>query len=251
MNTATSQVNSQASNHDLNHDPSEIAHFEQSAQRWWDKDGEFRPLHEINPTRVEYIAKHAELNGKRVLDIGCGGGLVSEALAQRGAKVSGIDLGSTAIEVATLHSLQSGLNIDYRCESAEAHAANNAANNAGQYDVIVCLEMLEHVPDPLSVIRAASQLIKPNGHVFFSTLNRTLKSYVVAVLGAEYVMNLLPRGTHTYDRFIKPSELARWARESALEVRDVAGIEYNPLTHVCKISRDPSVNYLMHTTKSA
>jgi 2-polyprenyl-6-hydroxyphenyl methylase / 3-demethylubiquinone-9 3-methyltransferase len=239
MNTST-QANARS-----NHDPAELAHFEQSAQRWWDKDGEFRPLHDINPIRVDYIAKRVSLDGKQVLDIGCGGGLVSEALAQRGAKVMGIDLGATAIEVASLHALQSGLAIDYCCESAETHAENHA----GRYDVVVCLEMLEHVPDPLSVIRAASQLVKSNGDVIFSTLNRTLKAYVIAVLGAEYVMKLLPRGTHTYDRFIKPSELARWARETDLDVRDIAGIEYNPFTKVCNISRDPSVNYLMHAHK--
>ena len=230
-----------------NHDPAELAHFEANAQRWWDAHGEFRPLHEINPVRIDYIAQRAPLKGMRVLDIGCGGGLACEAIAKLGATVTGVDLGKTAIEVAELHALDSGLKIAYRCESAEAHAMAHA----GMYDIVTCLEMLEHVPDPTSVIVAASQLVKSGGAVFFSTLNRTLKAYLLAIVGAEYALRLLTPGTHTYEKFIKPSELARWSRSAGLEVRDVAGIEYNPITHVCRISADPSVNYLMHAVKQS
>ena len=229
-----------------NHDPAEIAHFEANAQRWWDTQGEFRPLHDINPVRIDYMARRVEVADKRILDIGCGGGLACEALARRGAIVCGIDMGKTAVEVAELHALESGLKIAYRCESAETHAAAYA----GTYDIVTCLEMLEHVPDPASVVSCASRLVKPGGHVFFSTINRTLKAYLLAVVGAEYVMKLLTPGTHTYERFLKPSELARWSREAALEVQDVSGIEYNPLTHVCRIGRDPGVNYLMHLART-
>jgi 2-polyprenyl-6-hydroxyphenyl methylase/3-demethylubiquinone-9 3-methyltransferase len=225
-----------------NHDPAEISRFDANAQRWWDKEGEFRPLHEINPVRVAYIDNRAPLKDKRVLDIGCGGGLASEGMAKCGAQVTGIDLGATTIEIAELHALDSGLKISYRRESAEDHAAQHA----GKYDVVTCLEMLEHVPDPESVIRAVVTLVRPEGDVFFSTINRNLKAYLLAVVGAEYVLRLLTPGTHTYERFIKPSELARWSRTAGLDVQDVAGIEYNPLTHRCAISGDPSVNYLMH-----
>jgi 2-polyprenyl-6-hydroxyphenyl methylase / 3-demethylubiquinone-9 3-methyltransferase len=225
-----------------NHDPAEIARFDANAQRWWDAQGEFRPLHEINPVRVAYIDDHAPLKGKRVLDVGCGGGLAAEGMAKLGARATGIDLGETTIEVARLHALESGLDIDYRRESAESHAAQHA----GRYDVVTCLEMLEHVPDPPSVIRSLATLVKPGGDVFFSTINRNLKAYLLAVVGAEYVMRLLTPGTHTYERFIKPSELARWSRGAGLDVMDVAGIEYNPLTHRCAMSDDPSVNYMMH-----
>ncbi|MBC7984585.1 MAG: bifunctional 2-polyprenyl-6-hydroxyphenol methylase/3-demethylubiquinol 3-O-methyltransferase UbiG, partial [Candidatus Obscuribacterales bacterium] len=179
--------------------------------------------------------------------IGCGGGLVCEALAQRDAIVTGIDLGRTAIEVAELHALESGLKISYGCEAAEAHADAHA----GSYDIVTCLEMLEHVPDPTSVIQAATRLVKPGGEVFFSTINRTPKAYALAIVGAEYVMKLLTPGTHTYERFIKPSELSRWSRDAGLEVLDIVGIEYQPFTKVCRISRDPSVNYLMHTARAS
>ena len=234
MNTAT------------NHDPAEVARFDASAQRWWDAHGEFRPLHEINPVRVAYIDKRASLKSKRVLDVGCGGGLAAEGMAKCGAQVTGIDLGATTIEIAQLHALESGVKIDYRREAAEAHAEQHA----GRYDVVTCLEMLEHVPDPVSVIQAVTTLVRPGGDVFFSTINRNLKAYLLAVIGAEYVMKLLAPGTHTYDRFIKPSELARWSRAAGLDVQDVVGIEYNPLTHHCAISSDPSVNYLMHLTRA-
>jgi 2-polyprenyl-6-hydroxyphenyl methylase/3-demethylubiquinone-9 3-methyltransferase len=230
-----------------NHDPAEIARFDASAQRWWDPNGEFRPLHDINPVRVTYIDRRAPLRGMRVLDVGCGGGLAAEGMASRGAQVTGIDLGEQTIEVATLHALQSGASVTYRRETVEAHAAEHA----GSYDVVTCLEMLEHVPDPLSVIRSVAMLVRPGGDVFFSTINRNLKAYLLAVVGAEYVMRLLTPGTHTYERFIKPSELGRWSRTADLTLCDVAGIDYNPLTHHCSISGDPSVNYLMHLQRDA
>jgi 2-polyprenyl-6-hydroxyphenyl methylase/3-demethylubiquinone-9 3-methyltransferase len=235
MNTATQ-----------NHDPVEVARFDAQAQRWWDANGEFRPLHEINPVRVSYIDKCAALKGKRILDIGCGGGLAAEAMAKCGADVTGIDLGANTIQIAQLHALDSGLKVTYVCESAEVHASSHSAS----YDVVTCLEMLEHVPDPTSVIRAATALVRPGGEVFFSTINRNLKAYLLAVIGAEYVMKLLTPGTHTYDRFIKPSELARWSRSAGLDLQDVVGIDYNPLTHHCAISRDTSVNYLMHLSRA-
>jgi len=233
-------------NTDTNHDPAEIARFDANAPRWWDALGEFRPLHEINPVRVAYIDQRAPLSGKRVLDVGCGGGLAAEGMAKRGAHVTGIDLGANTIEIAELHALESGYKISYQREAVEAHAEKHA----GVYDVVTCLEMLEHVPDPVSVIQSVTTLVRPGGDVFFSTLNRNLKAYLLAVVGAEYVMKLLTPGTHTYERFIKPSELARWSRSAGLDVQDVVGIEYNPLTHRCAIGSDPSVNYLMHLTRA-
>jgi 2-polyprenyl-6-hydroxyphenyl methylase/3-demethylubiquinone-9 3-methyltransferase len=239
-------MNTKTDSNAENHDPAEIARFDTNAPRWWDTNSEFRPLHDINPVRVAYIDKRAQLKGERVLDIGCGGGLAAEGMARCGAQVTGIDLGAQTVEIAALHALESGLKISYRREAAEAHAQNFA----DAYDVVTCLEMLEHVPDPLSVIRATAALVRPGGHVFFSTINRNLKAYLLAVVGAEYVMKLLTPGTHTYDRFIKPSELARWSREAGLDVQDIAGIEYNPLTKVCRISNDPSVNYLVHLQRA-
>jgi len=230
-----------------NHDPAEIARFDTNAPRWWDANSEFRPLHDINPVRIAYIDKRAGLTGKRVLDIGCGGGLAAEGMAKCGASVTGIDLGAQTIEIAQLHALESGLKVTYLLEPAETHAERFA----GHYDIVTCLEMLEHVPDPFSIVRAAAAMVRPGGDIFFSTLNRNLKSYLLAIVGAEYIMKLLTPGTHTYERFIKPSELARWSREAGLEAQDVAGIEYNPLTHVCKISSDPSVNYLAHFKRAA
>jgi 2-polyprenyl-6-hydroxyphenyl methylase/3-demethylubiquinone-9 3-methyltransferase len=229
-----------------NHDPAEIARFDAGAQRWWDPNGEFRPLHEINPVRVRYIDARAPVKGKRVIDIGCGGGLAAEALAKCGAQVTGLDLGEQTIEVARLHALESGLAISYRREAAETHAGDHAS----EYDVVTCLEMLEHVPDPMSVITSIATLVRPGGDVFLSTINRNLKAYMLAVVGAEYVMRLLTPGTHTYERFIKPSELARWCRTSGLELQDVSGIDYNPITRHCAISADPSVNYLMHLKRA-
>lgn len=225
------------------HDPAEIARFDATAQRWWDPKGEFRPLHVLNPVRVDYIADRVGgFSGKSVLDVGCGGGLLSEAMAVRGADVTGLDLGAATIEVAGLHALQSGLSIRYLCESAEAHAAQSP----GSYDVVACLEMLEHVPDPGAILEALHTLVKPDGDVVLSTLNRNLKSWLIAVVGAEYVMRLLERGTHTYSRFIRPSELARWSRDRGFQVVDIVGLDYDPLREVARRSRNVDVNYMMH-----
>lgn len=209
-----------------NVDAAEVAKFEALASRWWDPQSEFKPLHDINPLRLDYIDARSGLAGKRVLDVGCGGGILSESMAHRGAKVTGIDLGEAPLGVARLHAEASGVEIDYRNISVEALAAEQA----GEFDIVTCMEMLEHVPDPASVIRACSQLVRPGGYVFFSTLNRTPKSYAFAILGAEYVLRLLPRGTHDYAKFIRPSEMAAWSRESGLEVREQTGLTYNPLT---------------------
>jgi len=225
-----------------NHDPAEIARFDATAQRWWDPQGEFRPLHVLNPVRLDFIDEKAALRGKRVLDVGCGGGILSEAMARRGASVTGLDLAPQTIEVAELHALESGLTIRYVREPAEVHATHSA----GVYDVVTCMEMLEHVPEPDSVLRALHDLVKPGGDVFVSTLNRNLKSYLMAVVGAEYVLQLLPRGTHTYERFIKPSELSRWARAAQLSVADIAGLAYDPLQHTARRTSDVDVNYMMH-----
>jgi 2-polyprenyl-6-hydroxyphenyl methylase / 3-demethylubiquinone-9 3-methyltransferase len=237
-------MNATASNHGpaANHDPAEIARFDATAQRWWDPQGEFRPLHVLNPVRLDYIDEKAPLRGKRVLDVGCGGGILSEAMARRGAQVTGIDLAPLTIEVAELHALESQLSIRYVREAAETHAVHSA----GGYDIVTCMEMLEHVPEPESVLRALHDLVKPGGDILVSTLNRNLKSYLMAVIGAEYVLNMLPRGTHTYERFIKPSELSRWARGVQLSVVDVAGLAYDPLQHVARRSSDVDVNYMMH-----
>jgi len=224
-----------------NHDPREIARFDEIAQRWWDPAGEFRPLHVLNPVRLNYVERVAGLRGKRVLDVGCGGGLLSEAMAQRGANVTGIDLGQATIEVAGLHALESGAKVRYLRESAEDHALQAPAN----YDVVTCMEMLEHVPDPQSVLRALRTLVKPNGHVILSTLNRNLKSYLLAIVGAEYVLGLLARGTHTYEKFIRPSELSRWARTAEFDVADLVGLEYNPLSVTARETADVGVNYMM------
>lgn len=230
-----------------NADPLELDKFSQLAHRWWDPQSEFRPLHEINPLRLDWIEQHAGLTGKTVLDIGCGGGILSESMAQAGASVTGIDLSEKALGVARLHLLESGGKVDYRMVSAEALAAESP----GTFDVVTCMEMLEHVPDPASVIASCSALVKPGGHVFFSTLNRNLKSYVLAVIGAEYILGLLPRGTHDYAKFIKPSELSRWAKSVALEPDELIGMTYNPLTKKYSLGRDTDVNYLMHTIKAA
>jgi 2-polyprenyl-6-hydroxyphenyl methylase/3-demethylubiquinone-9 3-methyltransferase len=224
------------------HDPAEIARFDAIAQRWWDPQGEFRPLHTLNPVRLQYVEDRAGLRGKRALDVGCGGGLLSEAMASCGADVTGIDLAPMTIEVAELHALDSKVPVHYLRESAEMHVQHAPA----AYDVVVCMEMLEHVPEPAGVLKALHDLAKPGGHVFVSTLNRNLKSYLLAVVGAEYVLNLLARGTHTYERFIKPSELARWARAAGLSVEDISGLAYDPLQNTARQSRDVDVNYMMH-----
>ena len=231
----------------VNVDSAEIAKFNALAERWWDPDSDFRPLHDINPARLNYIDERVSLPGKTVIDIGCGGGLLSEGMARRGAVVTGIDLGEAPLAVARLHAEDSGVSVDYQQISAE----QIAAERAGQYDVVTCLEMLEHVPDPASVIRACATLVKPGGHVFFSTINRNPKAFLFAIVGAEYVMRLLPRGTHEYAKLIRPSELAMWSRDAGLQVRETTGMSYNPVTQVCKLNRNVSVNYLMHTVRHA
>lgn len=231
----------------LNVDPTEVAKFEALASRWWDPNSEFKPLHDINPLRVEYIDRRAGLKDKQVIDVGCGGGILAEAMAQRGAKVTGIDMGEAPLTVAKLHQHESGVEIDYRRGTAEELAAEQPES----YDVVTCLEMLEHVPDPASVIQSCAQLVKPGGHVFFSTINRNPKAYLFAVIGAEYLMRLLPKGTHDYSKFIKPSELESWARAADLSVRELTGMTYNPLSKRYALGYDINVNYLMHCQKAA
>ena len=228
-----------------NVDPSEIAKFEALASRWWDKTSEFKPLHDINPLRVNYIDERASLAGKKVLDVGCGGGILSEAMAHRGATVSGIDMGEAPLAVAQLHSLESGVSINYRRITAE----ELSEQEAGTYDIVTCLEMLEHVPSPLSVIQACQRLLKPGGDLFLSTINRNPKSYLFAIIGAEHILKMLPKGTHEFKKFIKPSELANYVRNANLEMLDLTGMTYNPIIKEYKLSRDVDVNYLMHTKK--
>jgi len=223
-----------------NVDAAEIAKFEELAHRWWDPHSEFKPLHDINPLRLDYIDARAGLTGRRVLDVGCGGGILAEAMAGRGADVTGIDMGEAPLAVARLHLLESGARVEYKRCTAEGLAAEQPAS----FDVVTCMEMLEHVPDPASVVQACATLVKPDGQVFFSTINRNPKSYALAIIGAEYLLRLLPRGTHDYDRFIRPSELARWVRSAGLELRDLTGMSYNPLTRRYRLGRDIDVNYL-------
>jgi len=226
----------------INVDHAEVSKFEQLASRWWDPNSEFKPLHEINPLRLDYIDSRTGLDGKTVLDVGCGGGILAESMAARGAKVTGIDMGEAPLEVARLHLLESGQQVDYRRIPVEQLAAEMPA----QFDVVTCMEMLEHVPDPASVIAACATLVKPGGQVFFSTINRNPKSYLFAILGAEYVLRMLPRGTHDFAKFIRPSELTHWSREAGLNTGDIAGMTYNPLTGVYKIDpRDVDVNYMV------
>lgn len=228
-----------------NHDPQELAKFEKLASRWWDRNSEFKPLHDINPLRAGFIDAKVRVAGKRLLDIGCGGGILSEAMAQRGAQVTGIDLGEAPLAVARLHLLESRLDINYERASAEDHAARHA----GTYDIVTCLEMLEHVPDPAAIINACHQLLKPGGHLFVSTINRNPKAWLFAVVGAEYVLRMLPRGTHDYGKFIKPSELAAWARTTGFEQGELKGMTYNPFTRNYSLGQDVDVNYLMHLVK--
>lgn len=230
-----------------NVDHNEINKFAALAARWWDPHSEFKPLHEINPLRLHYIDRRANLAGKRVVDIGCGGGILSEAMAQRGAQVMGIDMGEAPLAVARLHQHESGVNVDYQQMTAEQLAHEAPAS----FDVVTCMEMLEHVPDPASVIQACSQLVKPNGHVFFSTINRNPKSFLFAIVGAEYLLNILPKGTHEYRKFIKPSELDAWARQASLTMRELTGMTYNPLTQRYSLGYDVAVNYLVHCQKPA
>jgi 2-polyprenyl-6-hydroxyphenyl methylase/3-demethylubiquinone-9 3-methyltransferase len=231
----------------LNADPAELAKFSDLAHRWWDPESEFRPLHQINPLRLTWIDALARIDGKRVLDVGCGGGILSDAMARKGALVTGIDLSAKALRVAQLHALEAGTtNVDYQEISAEAIAQREPA----AFDVVTCMEMLEHVPNPSSVVRACSALVKPGGWVFFSTLNRNPKAFLFAILGAEYVLQLLPKGTHEYSKFIKPSELAQYSREVGLELAETLGMEYNPLTRRYWLSGDTSVNYMFATRKA-
>ena len=229
-----------------NADQNELDKFSQLAHRWWDPNSEFKPLHEINPLRLEWIDGLVGISGKKVLDIGCGGGILSESMAQRGALVTGIDLSEKALSVARLHLLESGRNVDYQMISAE----DLADQAAGSFDVVTCMEMLEHVPHPASTIAACAALVKPGGHVFFSTLNRNAKAYVLAVIGAEYILKMLPKGTHDYAKFIKPSELSRWAKSVGLEPEQLIGMTYNPITKHYRLGRDTDVNYLLHTVKT-
>jgi 2-polyprenyl-6-hydroxyphenyl methylase/3-demethylubiquinone-9 3-methyltransferase len=225
----------------LNADPAELQKFSDLAHRWWDPAGEFRPLHEINPLRLEWIEGLAPLGGKDVLDVGCGGGILAEAMAQRGARVTGIDLAEKPLRVAQLHLLESGAEVRYERASAEEFAA---AHPEG-FDVVTCMEMLEHVPDPASAVAACARLLRPGGRAFFSTINRNPKSYLFAVIGAEYVLKLLPRGTHDYTRFIRPSELSGWCRAAGLRALELTGMTYNPLTRRYRLGRDSDVNYLL------
>ena len=228
----------------INVDPLELEKFSQLAHRWWDPGAEFKPLHDINPLRLGYIDGIAGLRGKRVLDVGCGGGILAESMAARGAQVTGIDVAEKPLAVAQLHLHESGLPVDYRLIAPEALALEAA----GSFDVVTCMEMVEHVPDPSGVVRACADLVKPGGHVFFSTINRNLKSYLLAVVGAEYVLKLLPRGTHDYAKFIKPSELAAMCRASGLGVAGLTGMTYNPLNKIYALGSDTDVNYILHAT---
>ncbi|MBI4292217.1 MAG: bifunctional 2-polyprenyl-6-hydroxyphenol methylase/3-demethylubiquinol 3-O-methyltransferase UbiG [Betaproteobacteria bacterium] len=228
-----------------NADPQELARFSALAHRWWDPESEFKPLHQINPLRLDWIDRIAQLSGKSVLDVGCGGGILAEAMVQRGAKVKGIDLSDKGLKVARFHLLESGLSVDYEAVSAE----DLAAREPGRYDVVTCMELLEHVPNPESTVAACAALAKPGAQLFFSTINRNPKSYLFAVIGAEYVLKLLPRGTHDYAKFIKPSELARYCRGAGLDVSEIIGMTYNPFTKVYALGRDTDVNYLVHAQR--
>lgn len=229
-----------------NVDPNEIRKFEELASRWWDKNSEFKPLHDINPLRANWIDNIAPVAEKKVLDVGCGGGILSESLAQRGADVTGIDMGDAPLGVARLHQLESGLSIDYQKSTAEEFAKDHE----NTFDVVTCLEMLEHIPDPSSVINACAKMVKPGGTVFFSTINRNPKAFLFAIVGAEYLLRMLPRGTHEYGKFIRPSELANWSRDAGLQVNQMTGLLYNPLTKNYKLSpSDVDVNYMISTQK--
>ena len=227
-------------------DAAEIAKFDAAAHRFWDVDGEFKPLHKLNPVRARYVSERVSLRGARVLDVGCGGGLLAESLARAGAEVTAIDLAPSMVDTARMHALDSGLTIDYRVDSAESLA--NA--HAGKFDVVTCMEMLEHVPEPGATLAVLGRLARPGGDLFISTINRNFKSFALAIVGAEYLARLVPRGTHEYDRLLKPSEIARFARAAGLEVADIAGLAYDPLREQCSLTRDPSVNSLMHLKRS-
>lgn len=239
MKTATDYSNA-------NVDAAEVAKFEALASRWWDKNSEFKPLHDLNPLRANYIDSRAPVAEKKMLDVGCGGGILTESLALRGAEMSGIDMGEAPLKVARLHTLETGVSINYRRIPVE----ELAEQEAGQYDTVTCMEMLEHVPDPASIIRACAALVKPGGQLFFSTINRNPKAYAFAILGAEYLLKMLPKGTHEYAKFIRPSELSNWLRQTGLDLHDISGLTYNPLSKKYKINdNDVSVNYLVHASK--
>jgi 2-polyprenyl-6-hydroxyphenyl methylase/3-demethylubiquinone-9 3-methyltransferase len=228
-----------------NIDAAEVAKFDALASRWWDPDSEFRPLHQINPLRLDWIRQHVDLSGRKVVDVGCGGGILTESMAAAGAEVTGIDMAEGPLTVAKLHQHESGAEVEYR----QATAEELAAERPGQYDVVTCLEMLEHVPDPAAVIDACTQLVRPGGHVVFSTINRNPKSFLFAIVGAEFVLKLLPAGTHAYEKFIKPSELEEWARRAGLRLQKSIGLHYNPLTKEYSLGSNLHVNYLMHFTR--
>lgn len=225
-----------------NADPAELAKFEALAQSWWDPKGPSKPLHDLNPLRLQYVQRIADLVDKEVLDVGCGGGILSESMARVGAKVLGIDLGTGVLDVAELHALEAAVPVAYRAVAAE----DLARERPGSFDVVTCMEMLEHVPDPGATLGALAQLVRPGGDIVISTLNRNARAFAVAIIGAEYIARVLPRGTHEYRKFIRPSELARWGRAAGLELKDLTGISYNPLTRAFKLSSDTSVNYLAH-----
>ena len=233
--------------HSTNADPSEVQKFSDLAHRWWDPNSEFKPLHDINPLRLNWIDQTIGLNGKKVIDIGCGGGILSESMAARGAIVTGIDLSDKALSVARLHLLETGAKVDYQHIAAESMATEHPAT----FDIVTCLEMLEHVPDPQQTVAACAQLVKPGGDVFLSTLNRNPKAYLFAIIGAEYILNMLPKGTHDYAKFIKPAELVRMTRNTGLDLVSMIGMSYNPLTKVYSLGDDTSVNYMIHLRRSA
>lgn len=233
-----------AAQHNVDH--AEVGKFEELASRWWDPHSEFKPLHEINPLRLDYIDNHAALAGKKVLDVGCGGGILSESMARRGAEVMGIDMGEAPLQVANLHKLESGVEVEYRRITTEALAEEMP----GAFDVVTCMEMLEHVPDPGSVIAACARLVKPGGQVFFSTINRNPKAYLFAIVGAEYLLRLLPRGTHDFAKFIRPSEMEAWCRPAGLELRELTGMSYNPFSRQYSLGRDLDVNYLAYCVRA-
>jgi len=226
----------------LNVDPAEIAKFEELASRWWDQQGEFKPLHEINPLRLHFIDERVQLNGKRVLDVGCGGGILSESMAKRGADVTAIDMGKAPLSVAKLHAMESEVEVNYQQITVEELAEQQPHS----FDAVSCMEMLEHVPDPASVINACQTLVKPGGSVFFSTINRNPKAYMFAIVGAEYLLKMLPKGTHEYAKFIKPSELDEWSRQANLQLKNITGLSFNPLTNQYKLGKDVDVNYMCH-----
>ncbi|MBT3412031.1 MAG: bifunctional 2-polyprenyl-6-hydroxyphenol methylase/3-demethylubiquinol 3-O-methyltransferase UbiG [Halieaceae bacterium] len=233
---------------EANVDPAEIAKFEAMASRWWDRNSEFKPLHDINPLRANYIDRYSPVSGQRLVDVGCGGGILAEAMAQRGAKVTGIDMGEAPLAVAKLHQLESGVDVDYFQSTAEELAVKAPAS----FDIVCCLEMLEHVPDPGAVIKACADMAKPGAALYFSTINRNPKAFMFAIVGAEHILRLLPAGTHEYDKFIKPSELAGWIRDAGLVLEDMTGLTYNPITRTYRLNpRDVSVNYMVHTVKPA